>query len=722
MRFYLVFFYFFGSLSSLLFAQNLKLKPIHSIEVEENGHLLKMPFVGGLTSVQVAKLDMNNDDQADLVIYDIYSNRFIVLTNNQGVYFYDTTQYTFPNAYGWVEWKDFNCDNIKDFVTYNNLGSIEIHKGFYTNNSLQFEKIQNNVFAKSFFGDVNVYASSIDKPSFIDVNGDGDIDMVNYNVSMSKLMYYENQQVEKNIPCDSVYFEIADFCWGNITENGHGTLSFRDTCNSKFLTPLGSEEIQHNGTAVCLYDVNGDSIKDALLSDLFFNSVNYLENVGSKHYASFLSENKNYPASYPIEIDYLPMPQFVDINDDNKDDCVVSNFSFTSSDANADNIWWYKNVSNNSSLQLEFQKKNFLLEDVIDVGQQAYPCLLDINNDGIKDLLISNGGQRKSGEQNKYFVKAYQNLGTNKHPKYNLVNTNFLNISQYGLTEIALTVGDINNDGVDEILAGTSDGFLVWWENISMSPISEWIYRGYLLKDTFGNPDTLGANLVPIVYDLDNDNLKDIIIGNKSGTLSFLKGNAGATPNFTKITTQLSNIQTNINNAFLGYATPFIADIDTNGIDDLILGTYAKGIVWYPDFVNNYTQANLEEKVLLESKFYRTIPAILENNIFLVGNSIGGISSYILDTSKLSANKISVKRNAINIYPNPTKNTATINLKAFDKVQNLSCFNLMGQAFKIEYQQAGKLLNISVEALPTGLYILQFQQKNEIYYTKVMKE
>ena len=36
---------------------------------------------------------------------------------------------------------------------------------------------------------------------------------------------------------------------------------------------------------------------------------------------------------------------------------------------------------------------------------------------------------------------------------------------------------------------------------------------------------------------------------------------------------------------FWGHSVPFIADIDTNGIDDLILGTY-KGIeLWHPDFV-----------------------------------------------------------------------------------------------------------------------------------------
>ena len=73
---------------------------------------------------------------------------------------------------------------------------------------------------------------------------------------------------------------------------------------------MGSEDIQHNGTAVCLYDVNGDSIKDALLS-ICFNSVNYLENVGSKNLRKFFCRKIKLSSKLSIKIDYLPMPQFV---------------------------------------------------------------------------------------------------------------------------------------------------------------------------------------------------------------------------------------------------------------------------------------------------------------------------------------------------------------------------------------------------------------------------
>ena len=46
----------------------------------------------------------------------------------------------------------------------------------------------------------------------------------------------------------------------------------------------------------------------------------------------------------------------------------------------------------------------------------------------------------------------------------------------------------------------------------------------------------------------------------------------------------------------------------------------------------------------------------------------------------------------------------------------------MGQSFKIGHQQTEKSLKITVEALPIGMYIIQFQQKNEIYYAKLLKE
>ena len=58
---------------------------MHSIEVEENGYAIKdaLPCRWFDKCSKLLNLDMNNDHLSDLIIYDIYSNRFIVLKNNQ---------------------------------------------------------------------------------------------------------------------------------------------------------------------------------------------------------------------------------------------------------------------------------------------------------------------------------------------------------------------------------------------------------------------------------------------------------------------------------------------------------------------------------------------------------------------------------------------------------------------------------------------------------------
>jgi hypothetical protein len=718
--------YLFFNAFNIIHSQSVFLKPINDITVWQDNTALKYPFVGGLTSVQIAKADMQQDGFEDLIVFDIFSNRFLVLKNNANQnYILDTSIYAFPNVQNWVEIFDYNCDAIPDLFTYNNIGSIEIYRGEYFNNILQFSKKQNQILTQSFFGNnVNVYASAIDKPSFSDINNDGDIDIIGFNVFANKLIYYENQRIELNLPCDSFFCRIQDFCWGNISESyDDGTINLRDTCSSKFLNTLEQNNIMHNGSNVVIEDINSDGIKDALIGDLFFNDVSYLENNGNLSYASFLTQTKNFPSQKKIAIDFLPLAQFLDINHDGRKDMIVSNFSYTSVDANQNNIWYYQNTSTNNSINLEFIQEDFLLQDIIDVGKNSYPCFVDFNQDGLLDLLISNGGQKSSAEiENRYFIYAYENIGNYNEAKFNLIDTNFLNIAQHQLSEIAITAGDIDNDLDIDLIAGTENGVVVWWENISTTnQIPNYQYKGILLYQN-NIPDTIGRTLTPLVYDLDKDNLNDLIIGNRNGNLFFYKGTNAITPNFYFENNALSNINTKIGNEVFGYAAPTMADLDSNQIDDLILGTYSNGIYWYKDFSTRYTQTNLTPEILSIKNLSKHVPAIYNNKQIFVGNAIGGISVYKMDTTTIITSIHTNHTTQLNVYPNPSKNICNLTLENNEEINSIQISNLLGDRIVPKFEQQNQYLKINIQDLQNGIYYIFIYQKNKHYIAKLLIE
>lgn len=708
--------------TTFVFSNNINFRPNHSIKVIHTNDTLISPFVGGLTSIQVANADMQNDGFIDLIIFDIYSNRIIVYRNNQNLnYTLDTANYSFPDFYNWIEVLDYNCDNIPDIFTYNNSGSIEIYKGEYVNQKLQFKKKQNQILTLSFFNNnVNVYATAIDKPSFADVNNDGDIDIVGFNVFANKLIYYENQRVEFQLSCDSFYCKIQDFCWGNISESSNdGELNLRDTCTSKFLNNQKQSAIQHNGSNITIQDVNGDGLIDALLGDLFFNQLSYLENEGTQQYASFLSQTKNFPPQKNIAINYLPLAQFVDINHDNKKDLIVSNFSYTSADANDKNVWYYKNSSNNNAMNFEFVEDDFILKECIDVGKNSSICFFDITNDNVLDLIIANGGQKSTNDSAyKFYLKAYQNIGSHEQPIFSLLDTNFLTISQHQLTEIALSTGDIDNDNDIDLIAGTHDGKIVWWENTDANT-NTLTYKGHLIAD-HQITDSLGNFLQPCIYDLDNDHINDIIIGNRSGKIIFLKGNNTTQPSFQLITTNLANIHTVNYDEVFGFAAPYFFDIDSNQVDDLIVGTHTSGIWYYKDFANQYTSNNLIPQKINVKNYQKLTPAFLDNNLF-VGNSYGGITGYTIDTNTITS-IISKKIKTLNIYPNPATIQFYVDLEQISNINSIKVFNSIGSLINFEHQQNGNQLRIDLKERANGFYFIHIAQGKENYVGKIVLE
>ena len=53
---------------------------------------------------------------------------------------------------------------------------------------------------------------------------------------------------------------------------------------------------------------------------------------------------------------------------------------------------YYKNTGLNNFPDFVYQQNNLLQDNMIELGEGAYPVFFDYDNDGLKDLFISNYG------------------------------------------------------------------------------------------------------------------------------------------------------------------------------------------------------------------------------------------------------------------------------------------------------------------------------------------
>jgi len=193
------------------------------LPVTENASMLRNPWTGGLNSVQFGKVDLNHDGIKDLVVFDKNNNKFLPFINHRN----NSTNYIFnykyavhfPRVSGWIIMKDYNCDGIEDIFTYNSVANLMVYTGYYDNDTLNYRLQQNGFFYQGVSGTINVYCSDVIKPAISDVNKDGDLDIISFNVFGNRLIYYENQQKELGLPCDSLFFTKADNCWGNVRDS-----------------------------------------------------------------------------------------------------------------------------------------------------------------------------------------------------------------------------------------------------------------------------------------------------------------------------------------------------------------------------------------------------------------------------------------------------------------------------------------------------------------------
>lgn len=730
----------------------------NSPEITNNGVTLEFPWAGGMNSMQFGEIDINMDGKMDLVslnrdeVFNVLStdddgNRLYCFLNegteNEIKYSF-SPEYSdlFPQLYNWAIFADYNMDGKTDIFTYSpGWAGIKVFKNISTQ-SLKFELVV-SPYLTSFQGGgyTNILVTYADYPGIYDIDNDGDLDILTFSPLGAFVDMHTNLSIETYGHADSLIFERTTKCWGHFAENDESNELYLDTCVNRTSSVIKPDNERHTGSTFLLLDLDADDDADLLLSDIDYPGLYALTNGGNSAEAHITSLDTLFPSgTETASIFSMPVASYIDVNNDGVKDLLISTFDPSIyKSKNKSSVWLYLNKGETNMPEFELYSQNFLQDEMLDFGSGAYPTIYDWDGDGLKDIIIGNYGYY----QYSYYDEAmflhsvfqsridfYRNTGTAENPSFQLMIKNLGDLWKENLIAIAPAIGDLDGDGDPDILTGNSDGRLIYSKNLGDGAF-EIIDNNYLDIDVedFSYPQ---------LFDLDNDGLLDLIIGEKRGNINYYHNEGSIqNPDFVFVTDSLGKVNvTDYSLSYFGYSTPYFFRM-ADGTTKLVVGSELGLIHYYEDIDDNLDgKFTLSENLsqLLDTsdisfdRGFRTAAAIGDFNSddqieMLVGNWSGGLEFFGSMPEVLPGwDENYSKQNILNVYPNPASDFVTIEILTGEEIQGVKIFASQGQLLnKIIYSSINQSQKVWIE-MPkeNGMYFLEVTSGNKTITQKVV--
>lgn len=725
--------FFISVLSSPLFAQ-FSFEYSDSIPVNKGTNTFDHAWAGGLNYAQFSEIDFDYDGDMDLFVFDRSSDNIRVFLQEEenGVKFYKlkyNAQTQFPTDLRYrATTVDFNNDGKMDLFVYG-IGGIKVYKNVgNVTTGLQWV-VEKNLLYSNYNGTLlNLYVSSADIPAIIDVDNDGDIDILTFHIGGEHLQYHQNQSMELYGVPDSLVFTLKNECWGGFREDINTNSVYLNDQSSPCNTgnvpnpqlPVIEPTIKpteqtpkHSGSTVLALDIDNSGVLDLLLGDVSFSNLNLLINGGSSPNTNSLmvTSQPNFPTnSQPVNLSIFPAAFYLDVDFDGKKDLIVGANAKNISE-NETSIYYYKNQGTATLPVFIYQTKAFLQNEMIEHGTGSIPIFTDIDQDGLEDLLVANFFRNKPNFTKESSIAYYRNTGTATAPSFTFIDGDFLNLSNSGLgLRIVPTFGDLDGDGDADMILGLETGVLRYYTNNSASTVA-FSSTNQNLTDNTGTPIQVGQYAAPQLFDLNQDGLLDLIIGKKTGELVYYQ-NTGTVSNpiFTLYNSFLGNIDIATNSPD-GYPVPHF--FKHNDTIYLFLGGIDGNLQYYTNISANLNPGNAF--TLFSANFLQLNTGAyssfwvndIDNDGFLnlfVGQDLGGLYHLEVDPNSQASLPNQTDMWKSKIYPNPTSNTLTITTEKQDEIY-VSIRSLIGQQIAPR-QSFHHAITIDVSEYPSGVYIL----------------
>ncbi len=694
-----------------------------------NATQMRNPWTGGINAVHVSTFDINSSgNNQDLFIFDKAGNRILVfeavMENGLRKFnFKPAMDASFPIARDWALMRDFDCNGQKDFFTYSTLGgSFSAYRNISSiGGPLQFELETDMIlslyeFTSSSFTS-NIYVSTQDVPAIVDFDGDGDLDILTFSVGGTSLEFHENFSTDESGNCSLQSFKLRNRCYGQFSEaSENNSIVLGNPCSFNVVNPKSGE--RHIGSTIFTLDGNSDGLQDVVLGDVTFGNLTFLENShGVLGMDSMVSVSPNFPANIgnlAVDIDNFPAAFYEDVSGDGVKDLLATtnNNSFSE---NKQSVWYYKNTGTDNSPNFEFIQKDFLQDEMIDLGEYTSVAFFDYNGDGLDDMVIGSRGEFLGLELYKPVLALYVNIGTANEPYFQETDTDWLQIQLLDIgTYPHCTFGDLDGDGDTDLIVGDLSGRLNLFTNTAgLGNTANLELSGFVQADAL--TVDVGQQSTPQLFDLDGDGLLDLIVGERLGNLNFYKNIGSAqNPVFTLINENLGGVNTTEPEFFIGSSAPHFYTFA--GQTYLLSGAESGRVFLYGNIEGN-TSGTFE---LVSSEAFsvragnRSRPWVTDLNndgvpdIFT--GCIGGGVLYYEGQYIISASGNGVRNTKLKVYPNPADDDLLIQwLGLTAKTASYKIYDLGG---RIVSQGAAHGTQINVAHLNSGVYILEIIEAN----------
>ncbi|MDW3208607.1 MAG: T9SS type A sorting domain-containing protein [Reichenbachiella sp.] len=681
--------------------------------VTYNETTLDLAFAGGINSAQYQTIDLDGDKDLDLILFDRSSDKINGFENTGDRYVYQAHfEFLFPeDIQHWVVLADYDCDGQKDLFTYTGQG-IRVFKNLGTENNVSWQEIANPLKTQGSSSSINLFFNPTDIPSIADLDGDGDLDILVFDfASSSQIEFHQNQSIENTGACGLDFVRVTR-TYGNILDCGCDAFLVNQPC------PSSGRILHAGGKALLSLDYDRDGKMDLVLSQEACENLNYSNNIGTLTEASFTTFDNRFPSLISnIGLTSFPSAFFEDVTFDGKKDILVSSNERSNSARDIDfkmSSFLFENGGSSSENQFE-NSSVFLQDQMIDVGEFAYPAIVDVDGDGLNDLVIGNAGSLIDDEYSStltYYRASATGLEWQTDDLYGLSTLEY--------TEIKPQFIDLNNDQkldlVFSLVNNALETQLAYILNQGESLTTLDPSRIQFLDTEISRLDDY------VLDDIDEDGLPDLLLGLSNGQLNYYSNTGSSTQTIFMLDTEnflgltADNDRSNLSIA--------IGDLDGNSETDLITTDRTGKIKIYSDYHsgNSSAQESLvnipNSEVLVSTRLGRiSKPAsaeLLGRNVIVIGSIQGGLR--LLATSGTSG-ETSLKLKA---FPVPSSKDKTISFQSNLSNTLVEIYSLAGS--KVAELNLASYITESIDLsnLEDGLYLAKASTGNQQCTVKIL--